>query len=423
MTSMIYLDNNATTVMPVEVIKSLVSWLNKGNPSAGYKTANDCRDMMREFRTYIASKCGFISYEPDVKYTQQQMKQVYHITFTSGASESNNCLIRSVAAAYKFNKGVLAHIVTSSTEHKSIIDCVTQLVNMGLAEATFVKPTVLGFIEPDDVKKAIKSNTALVTIMHANNETGAINNIKAIGAIAHDKHVPFHTDAVQTFGKFMMNPIGFNVDAFSVSFHKLHGDKGTGLLVVKQQFKDGFRLMPQVCGSQNCGFRGGTENVSGIAAAYTATKLTWGNRTTKNEKMLALKKSIMSGLRAKIPTQLYREYLNEPSKYAISLVFISAATKIYLPNTLMISVIKRTEPPMCNIDLKNNLEKHGVLVSIGSACNTRNSKASHVLEQMNVDAFVRKGTIRVSLGDYTTQQNVDDFVNIFIVVLKKMIKK
>lgn len=422
MSKMIYLDNNATTIVPPQVIKEMIRWVNKGNPSAGYKTARECQDLMKEFRSFIAKRCNFISYEEDTKYTKDELKRVYHIIFNSGASESNNCIIRSLTDAYKFHTGIIPHIVTSSIEHKSIIECINQLAGLGHLEATFVKPNKLGFIDPSDVKDAIKKNTALITIMSANNETGAIMNIKKIGQIAHDAQVPFHTDAVQSFGKYLLDPIAAHVDAFSVSFHKLHGNKGTGLLVVKKQFMDGFRLMPQVCGSQNCGFRGGTEDIAGIAGAYEATKISWTDRTAKNKLMLDIKKRIMDLLSKRIPCQTYKEYLEAPLSYPIQVVFLSTAEKVYLPNTLLLSVVKRTKPDMCNINLKKLLESKGVIVSIGSACNTSSSKASHVVTEMNVDQYIRKGAIRVSIGDENRIDEADRFVNIFIAALKESLE-
>lgn len=418
---MIYLDNNATTIVPPNVIRTIVNWINKGNPSADYASAGECKKMMKEFREYLASRCKFINYEPDTKYKPSDLKKVYHIVFTSGASESNNYLLRSVVKSYRFHKkGVIPHIITSAIEHKSIINCAQDLVSMNQIELTIINPDNFGFIDPEDVRKAIRPNTCLISIMSANNETGAINNIKKIGEIAHASQVPFHTDAVQTFGKFLISPVEFNVDAFSVSFHKLHGDKGVGLLVIRKQFVDGYKLLPEICGSQNCGLRGGTENISGIAGAYEATKLSWANRVEKNNTMLSIKKRMIELMIKKVPSQTYREYLESPLKTPIQLVFLSTTEKTYLPNTLLLSVVKRTKPDMCNIDLKKQLEANGVIVSIGSACNTSSSKASHVLSSMGVDMLIRRGTIRISLGDENRLEEADSFVNILVKILRNI---
>lgn len=416
---MIYFDNNATTIVPPEVIKEMVKWINKGNPSASYKTAVECRNLMKEFRDYIAKKCNFISYEEDTKYTNAELPKLYQIVFTSGASESNNTILRSIADAYKFNTSITPHIIVSSIEHKTIIDCANQLAGIGRIEVTFVSPDKLGFIQPESIEKHIKSNTALICVMHANNETGAINNIKRIGAIAHSHQVPFFTDDVQSFGKYSIDPIAMNVDAFSVSFHKLHGPQGVGLLVIKRQFLEGFHLMPQVCGSQNCGFRGGTENIPGIAASYIGTKITWADRRYKNDKMKEIKQRIITELGKRIPCQNYADYLVTPTAYPMQIVFLSTADKIYLPNTLMIAVIKKSGD-MCNIKLKKSLEDAGIIVSIGSACNTSSSKASHVLTEMGVGVEIKKGTIRISLAEENTLAEADIFVEKFIQILKNM---
>jgi cysteine desulfurase len=416
--SMIYLDNAATTIMPPDVIATLNKWINKGNPSASYKSAEECRKLMKEFREYIAAKCNIISWEEDDCKNSEPSPAHYNIIFTSGASESNNMIIRSVTRSYKFHMKKIPHIITSAVEHKSVIDCVKQLEHLGDIELSIVKPNKLGFIEPNEVASCIKSNTALITIMSANNETGAIMNIKKIGELAHKHRVPFHTDAVQSFGKFVLDPISFNIDAFSVSFHKMHGPPGVGLLVIKQAFIKGFYLVPEICGSQNCGLRGGTENISGIAASYAGLSHTWSSRVTKNDKLVELKRRIIERLTQKITCQTYREYLEHPMAQTIGIVFISTAERTYLPGTLLLAIIKRDDPPMCNGKIKKALEKHGIIVSIGSACNTANKSASHVLTEMNVDEYVRRGALRITLDDINTTQEIDKFVLTLLYCIK-----
>lgn len=417
---MIYFDNNATTIVPPDVIREMVKWINKGNPSASYRTAVECRTLMKEFRAYIATKCNFISYEEDDKYSAADLPKVYQIVFTSGASESNNTILRSLADAYKFNTSLTPHVIISSIEHKSIIECANQLAGIGRIEVSYVKPDKLGFIQPEDVEKHIKSNTALICVMHANNETGAINNIKRIGMIAHAHQVPFFTDVVQSFGKYCLDPLGMNIDAFSVSFHKLHGPQGVGLLVIKRQFLEGFHLMPQVCGSQNCGFRGGTENIPGIAASFLGTKLTWVDRRAKNDRMKEIKNRIMHELETRIPCQTYADYLVAPLAHPMQIVFMSTSDKVYLPNTLMLAVVAKSIN-ICNVKIKKALESAGILVSIGSACNTSSSKASHVLSEMGVDTNIKKGTLRISIAEENTLNEADVFVEKFIQILKTMV--
>lgn len=409
-TTMIYLDNNATTIMPPNVQKSVINWMNKGNPSADYKTAKECRELMKKFREYIADRCGFISYEPENIYERAELKEVYQIIFTSCASESNNTIIRSVIEAYSYHKRIKPHLIISAIEHKSLIGCAEQLVILGKIELTIVRPNKFGVIPPENIESAIKTNTCLISIMHANNETGAINDIKKIGAIAHKYKVPFHTDTVQTFGKFPINPLEYNVDAFSISFHKLHGPPGIGALIIKRQFVQGYHILPEICGTQNCGLRGGTENISGIAGAFTATQYTWANRPAKNKRMLELKRRAIKKLSEAFPSQTYREYLDAPLKVAVQIVFISTAESFYLPNTLLFSVVRREKPFVCNGEIKRELERNKIIISIGSACNTSSDKASHVLNAIGADYYIRRGTLRASIGDDTTQQDIDIFV-------------
>lgn len=418
--SMIYLDNNATTIMPPRVVQKVVEWMNKGNPSADYRTAKECAKMMRNFREFIANHCGFISYEEDAKYTQGEMKRVYQITITSCASESNNTIVRSVVEAYGYHTGIIPHVITSATEHKSLLDCVKHLAIMRKIELTFIQPNKLGFIEPEKIASAIRPNTCLISIMSANNEIGTINNIKKIGQIAHQNKIPLHTDCVQTFGKFGINPVQDNVDAFSVSFHKLHGPPGIGILVIKKQLIEGYHMLPEICGSQNCGFRGGTENIPGIAGAFEGTKYTWENRQGKNTRMLTLKKTIIKELSEKSPCQTYMEYLMSPMRVPVFVVFLSPGTKDYLPNTLLLSVIKLNAPYVCNISIKKRLEKMGIIVSIGSACNTSSAKASHVLTAIGADALIKKGALRITLGDETLAYECSRFIECMLTILEEI---
>lgn len=426
---MIYLDNNATTIMPPNVIQQITAWMNKGNPSASYKSAQSCRKLMQDFRRYIASQCGVTSYElkddnTPPNYTKDQMKSVYQFIFTSCASESNNFIVRSVAAAYRMCNRKIPHIVTSTIEHKSLLRCCTALAEQGLIELTLVEANKMGFIDPDVVRRAIKPNTCLISIMSANNETGAINDIKAIGQIAHKHLVPFHTDCVQTFGKFKLDPLDCNVDAWSVSFHKLHGPAGVGLIAIKRAFVEGFQLQAEICGTQNNDLRGGTENIMGIAGSYEALKHTWRNRSAKNAQLMRIKKYIMDELAQQLPAQTYREYLENPTKYAampVYVVFISLPTANYLPNTIFLSFVRNKEPLMCNVNLKKCLEKNNIIVSVGSACNTASSKASHVLDAIGADMFIKKGALRISMPDDMTKEMASEFIKKIVEIVNECV--
>ncbi|QYB17709.1 cysteine desulfurase IscS [Pacmanvirus S19] len=429
---MIYFDNNATTIMPTEVKKAMLEWCNRGNPSAGYASAREARDMMTEFRKYIGKLCGIDTCCPEPRDIDNQellMKakknpSKYKIIFTSGASEANCTVIHGVIDTYSRATGKIPHIVVSAIEHKSIISTIKSYTDRGLVSATFVQPTTSGHIRPEDVEKAITNDTCLVCVMHANNETGAINNIQKIGQIAHKHNVPFHCDTVQSFGKFPISPLKDNVDSFCISFHKLHGPPGIGALIIKQQFLLGYNLQPIIFGSQNEGYRGGTENLPGIGAAFTATLLTMKNRKEKNNTSQNIKKYIMTELSKKVPTRQYTAYLHGAKSNkipAVEIVFLSGLSEYYLPNTLLLSVVKRTGTPICNVKMKNSLEKQGIVISVGSACNTSDAKASHVLYAMGADDFIRKGALRISLGDVNTIEEAKKFVQEFLKIINQQL--
>lgn len=413
---MIYFDNNATTIMPQEVINQMVAWCNKGNPSASYYSATKSREMMDEFREYMANIGKFTVCKSDA-FSDKIADCMYNIIFTSGASESNCMVISSVIKSWTTCTPRRPHIVTSSIEHKSILDMIGDYVTSGKLTVTYVVPTNSGHILPEDVSDAITQDTCLVSIMHANNETGAINDIKTIGDLAHKKGVPFHTDVVQTYGKFPMRPIDMNVDACSISFHKFGGPPGIGALIIKQKLIWGYSLSPMIYGTQNYGLRGGTENLPGIGAAYAATKIMNNNREEKNNKMAALKTKLISSIRTNITTITYIEYIKlikPPAKTYI--VLISDNNAGYLPNTILLSVVSH-DVIVCNAKIKLALEKQGIIISVGSACNTASSKASHVLYAMNADDRIKRGALRISLSENNNAAQVDSFVTKFMNVI------
>jgi cysteine desulfurase len=201
----------------------------------------------------------------------------------------------------------------------------------------------------------------------------------------------------------------------------LHGPPGVGVLIIKQQLITGYRISPMIFGSQNEGLRGGTENLPGIGAAYAAIKYTMNNRVKKNEHTQKIKKYIMDELAARVPTRQYTAYTKDAhggKKPEIEIIFLSGKGEYYLPNTLLLSVVKRTKPHICNSKMKQSLESRGIVISVGSACNTAAAKASHVLYAMDADELIRKGALRISLGDDTTLADVKKFVQEFLQIIK-----
>lgn len=376
---MIYFDNNAGTLMPPQVISEIGRWYNTGNPSASYASARDCVKMMDAFRQFL----------------QEHYGADMDVIFTSSASESNATIIRSVVDA---SQGV-PHIISSNIEHKSILDCLETLKKAGAITYTLVPARENGMVWAMDVEAAILRSTekpALVTIMHANNETGVLNNISEVSKVCKKFGVPFHSDVVQTAGKLPWVIKGAGADALSFTFHKCLGPV-CGALMINRQLRR--KLNGIIGGTQNGGFRGGTENVPMIGGAFAGLKLTLGDRRAKNEKMMGLKKTLLGKLAARFRVIPLSKY-NMAMCREVTIVVLGENT---LPSTLLISVILPGPPnKMCNSKLKEYLGRKGIIVSIGSACNTSSAKASHVLYAMGADERIRRGTIRISFGDYNT---------------------
>jgi cysteine desulfurase len=297
---------------------------------------------MYEFRKEIAALGKFALHGPN-----NDDSSSYHVIFTSGASEANCFMLRSCAEAYWRQTGKIGHMIISAIEHKSLLECAEQLAKNERISLTMLKPDQFGFIGHETLKAAMRADTCLVSVMTANNETGAINNIKVLGAIAHSANVPFHTDATQSYGKFGMAPNLMNVDAFTISFHKLHGPTGIGALIIKDDLWTGYSMQPMICGSQNDHMRGGTENIIGIAAARIAFARNFTSRSNKNAKLLALKNMLIDGIRAKMHTVTYLEYLEAyhgraPKTHLdVEIVIIATSTPLYCQTQFIWLYVRR----------------------------------------------------------------------------------
>jgi cysteine desulfurase len=422
---MLYFDNNSTTLMQDSTKQAMIYWCNRGNASSGYKSAHESRQMMSNFKKLVGELCQL---DPccddtlDVTNNKRNDPRAYRIIFTSGASESNCTILRGIIDSYHEIKKTIPHVVVSAIEHISIIKLFKSLEGRGKIEVTYALPILSGHINPADIKSAIRHNTCLVCVMHANNEIGAINDIKEIGAISHKYNIPFHCDTVQTFGKNPIDPNKNNVDSFCISFHKLGGPPGVGMLLIKQQLLLGYNISPLIYGSQNSDMRGGTENIPGIGASFEATKINMTNRSKKNAMIYNIKKYICDELVLRVPSLNYEEYVNDKRlrKPLIEIVFISGLGKKYLDTTLFISIVKRKKPYICNKKIKDYLEKKGIIISVGSACNTSSPTASHVLYSLGCDELIRKGALRISFGDNSTMEEAKVFVREFIPIINNL---
>lgn len=413
----IYLDNNGTTKASPGCKKAVLDWIRcQSNPSGSTFIGQASKNLIDKTEEWIRK-------EFDLKG--------YKILFTSGASESNCSFIKSITDSWlKAFPNQIPHIISSSIEHKSIIECLNQLVSLKRAEVTFVDPNKYGIIDPQSIEAELKPNTALVTVIYANNETGSLNPVSKIAQITHAKNIPFHTDAVQIFGKIPLQIKKLGIDALSMSFHKLYGPMGLGLLIIKDDLIKGYKLESQICGSQQNGLRGGTEPVPLIAGAAAALVDNFKDRKAKNLKVLKLRELLISLLKKDFNVIGYADYLQEkkhnkpnletttPKKFdkCIKQIVIIGPPQehkqLYLPSTILMSIVDHGKR-ICNVKLKKLLESKNVIVSIGSACNTASPKASHVLTALGAPPEIKQGVLRVSLGDYNTVEDVKKFIQIF----------
>jgi cysteine desulfurase len=418
---LIYFDNNATTFACIKAIDAYNKWAMCANPSSSSRIALPAKNIMTECTNYILSHCGV-------------SVATHKLIYTSGGSESNNFIIRSCVKSFKKmsvekNMPVKPHIITSSIEHHTSIACLHDLLDYNEIEVTFIDPDMYGIIDPSNVEKEIKKNTCLITIMHANNEVPAINNIEKIAKIAHKYNIPMHSDCVQTFGKYQINLKELGIEAISASSHKFYGPKGMGLIIISNELYDGYKLHAEISGSQQYGLRGGTENVPGIVSMAASIKDAFHNREKKNEHLNEMRLKLIEMIEEKFIIEDYQKYINY-NEYNIpddlnplSIVFLGPDNnKHVLINTVFLSVVKNIGIPFCNIELKKYLDDNGIVVSISSACLTNNDMASHVLTGIGAPKVIKRGILRISFGDNNNISELKDFMKFFIKGIEIQVK-
>lgn len=404
-TDYIYLDNNSTTPMSSETLNAYKKGAGYGNASSSY--AHQAKEIIQKNDDLIKNYLNIKDYLP---------------IYTSGASESNNTILKAVCH-HNINEKSPKHFILSSYEHKTSLDCAEQLEKDGLITLTLIKPDMKGFIHAEDVIKHIQDNTALISIMHVNNELGSINDIDLISKKIKERNpnIIFHSDIVQSFGKIPVNTS--NLDAFSISYHKIYGPIGLGLLVIHNKLFPIFKEHPLIAGSQNYELRGGTINTPAICAAYNALTETIKNRKHKNNVLLQKKMYIVNFLKKHFPIVDYQDYYQKPESYQkpkqnypFEIIFLGDAPESpkMAPGTLLLNVVKFGNFKFCNIQLKKYLERNGVIISIGSACNSDSSKASHVLFSLDCPHICRCGVVRISIGDENTWYEIYKFCNILL---------
>lgn len=407
----IYLDNNGTTTQNKKSIDITCKWMKEcGNPATDNPIGIKSKELIIKSKKYILNHCGVNN-------------DLYNVIFTSGGTESNCFIIRSILQSYENKHSNKPHIIISAIEHTSIIECCELLKKCNKIELDLIKPNNIGIIEPDNVKNKIKRNTCLISIMYSNNEIGSINDIKKIGSIAKLYKIPFHTDAVQYFGKSKINLKENNIDAISVSFHKLYSPKGIGLLILSNDLIKNYKLEGIINGTQQNGLRGGTENVPLIAGAIAGMVENFKNREEKNKKLLEMRSLILDKIDKIIPLTYFSDYINLNIKNDIMIVIFGPKENnmyCYVPNTILLSVVSHNNN-FCNAILKKDLQKFKVIVSIGSACSTDNKLSSHVLTSLNANKVIKQGTIRISLGDTNSIFEIKRFILILFKCINNQI--
>ena len=361
--SLVYLDNNATTRIAPEVVESMLPCLTDywGNPSSAYSLAIQPARLIEEARECVARLIGSHS---------------RNIVFTSCGTESNNAAIQGALIANPTKR----HIVSTAVEHSANIKFFQHLEKRGY-EVTLLPVDLDGAIDFCDLQSAIREDTAIVSIMWANNETGVLFPIEELAAISRSKGALFHTDAVQVAGKLSIDVNSLGVDFLSLSAHKLRAPKGIGLLYIKS----GVSFSPYIIGGgQERGLRGGTENVANIVAFGKAAELALNHIKTENTQVRSLRDKLEKGILQSIDGAVRNG--GEPR----------------LPNTSNIG-FQGIEAEAALL----LLDREGICASSGSACTTGSIEPSHVLQAMGVSAARSKGSLRFSLGIDNTEQDVE----------------
>lgn len=360
----IYLDHAATTALDQRVLETMIPYFTTeyGNASSIYTLGRHAMQAIDGAREEVAE---ILNCRPT------------EIIFTGGGSESDNLAIKGLAfTAQKKGK----HIITSSIEHHAVLHTCNYLERFGF-HTTYLPVDHYGRVDPAEVERAITDETILVSVMYANNEVGTIQPIAEIGKICRARKIPFHVDAVQAGGALPIDVAALNVDLLSLSAHKFYGPKGVGLLYARQ----GIRLLPQLQGgSQERGKRAGTENVAGIVGAAAALRLAYENLPETQPHILALRDRLIAGVLS-IPGS---ELSGHPSER--------------LPNNASF-VFENIEGESILL----NLDMLGIAASSGSACTSGAVEPSHVLVAMDFPAEKVHGSLRLTLGNENTEEDVD----------------
>lgn len=366
----VYADNAATTRVSETALNAMLPYLRDeyGNASTLYTLGQRAKEAMTEARMTVGELLG----------ARNPMQE---IIFTSGGSEADNQAIVS-AAQYGAMKGK-KHIISTKFEHHAVLHTLDKLKKQGF-EIQLLDVHENGIVSVSDVANAIREDTALVTVMFANNEIGTIQPIKEIGALCRERKVPFHTDAVQAVGHVPINVVDMNIDMLSLSGHKFHAPKGVGALYVRR----GLPLVSLIeGGGQERGKRGGTENVAGDVALAAALKESCEHMEENAERITAMRERLIAEL-SKIPHSKLNGDRNVRVPGTVNFCFEGIEGE----------------------SLIMYLDMHGIAASTGSACSSANLQASHVLLSIGCPVEIAHGSLRLSVGEYNTDGEIDHVI-------------
>lgn len=377
MDKLIYLDHAATTATRPEVVQEMLPYFTEyyGNPSSIYKFSSNSKEAITKARKIIGDSLN---------------TDASNIYFTAGGSESDNWALKATAEAYA-GKG--KHIITSKIEHHAILHTAEYLEKRGY-EITYIDVDENGIIKMDELKKAIRPDTILISVMFANNEIGSIQPIKEIGELAHEKGILFHTDAVQAYGQLPIDVEDMHIDMLSASGHKLNGPKGIGFLYIRK----GVKIRSFVHGgAQERSRRAGTENVPGIVGLGKAVEIAVATMDDRIKYETELRDYLIDRLLAEIPYARLNGHREKrlPNNVNISFQFIEGESLLIM------------------------LDMAGICGSSGSACTSGSLDPSHVLLAIGLPHEIAHGSLRMTLGEENTKEDMDYVID----NLKRIVEK
>lgn len=377
---MIYLDNAATTKVNKKVLESMMPYFSEiyCNPSAAYSFATKGRIAIEEARNHAAKLIGASDME---------------IYFTSGGSESDNWAIKAVAESFS-DKG--KHIITTKIEHHAVLHTCEYLERHGF-DITYLNVDSDGKVRLDELKKSIREDTILISVMTANNEIGTIQPVAEIGKIAHEKGILFHTDAVQAYGHIPINVDEMNIDLLSASGHKFNGPKGVGIMYIRK----GVKIRSFIHGgSQERGRRAGTYNVPGIAGLGTAAKLAMENMAKRAEKEKELRDYFIDRISAEIPYTVLNGHREDrlPNNINFCFRFVEGESVLIM------------------------LDQAGICASSGSACTSGAIDPSHVLRAIGLSDEMAHESLRLTLSYENTKEEIDTVVGELKRIVERLVE-